>query len=612
MRGNIATQTVDGVTYTYAYDSLNQLTSVTTSDNSFTASYSYDAGGNITSKTVNGVTTPYGYTNSNWKDLLTSYNGQAINYDGMGNPTVSYNKQFMWTGRQMILADTADGTVTGYSYNADGIRTQKDVRDIVTEYFLDGSTILAEKTGSNIIWYIYDSDGEILGFTYNDTPYYYLKNQQGDVYKVVDADGTIVASYTYDPWGKVLSATGSMANINPIRYRSYYYDTETELYYLNSRYYDPEIGRFINADTYIATGQGLNGNNMFAYCGNNPVNNIDSSGQAWWHWVAAVAVVAVAAAAVVVTAGGAAPAIAAVTCVANGVAVASTATTVAAGVFIGSSTALATSAIIAVSDAESLNDIADYGETALTSTLVGGGLGGVDAYSMPGHSCFVAGTLVRTENGNVPIEAIHPGDYVWAWDENSGDISLKQVVETYINETSELIHVFVSGEEIITTPSHPFYSPVKGWTDAVHLRAGDILVTVNGELVVVEKIQHEILESPITVYNFQVEGYHTYYVSNVDILVHNSCGKPNGSYEIFTSNNRVYVGKGPLARMQTSIRRLQKQGFEVVDSLWEPAKDSATAFVSEYMKMAKYDFDFGGKLINEIMSPGFKIFSSWL
>ena len=82
--------------------------------------------------------------------------------------------------------------------------------------------ILAEKTGSNILWYIYDSDGEILGFTYNGTPYYYIKNVQGDVYKVVTASGSVVASYTYDAWGKVLSSTGSMANVNPIRYRSYY------------------------------------------------------------------------------------------------------------------------------------------------------------------------------------------------------------------------------------------------------------------------------------------------------------------------------------------------------------------------------------------------------
>ena len=137
--------------------------------------------------------------------------------------------------------------------------------------------------------------------------------------------------------------------------------------------------------------------------------------------------------------------------------------------------------------------------------------------------CFVAGTLVLTQDGEKPIEEIQPGDMVWAWDEETGEVALKPVVETYINQTYELVHVFVNGEEIVATPSHPFYSPVKGWTDAVRLRAGDILVLVNGEYVVVEKVQHEILESPVAVYNFQVADFHTYYVSGTGVLVHNSC-----------------------------------------------------------------------------------------
>ena len=130
------------------------------------------------------------------------------------------------------------------------------------------------------------------------------------------------------------------------------------------------------------------------------------------------------------------------------------------------------------------------------------------------------------------------------WDEQTGDVSLKQVVETYINETDELVHVTVAGEEIFTTPSHPFYSPVKGWTDAVNLRVGDILVLVNGEYVVVEKVQHEILESPVKVYNFQVEDYHTYYVSDAGVLVHNMCDKAQkglGNKRIF--NNEKINGK---------------------------------------------------------------------
>ena len=101
------------------------------------------------------------------------------------------------------------------------------------------------------------------------------------MFYLINTAGTVVASYTYDPYGKVISATGSMATANPLRYRGYYYDTETGFYYLQSRYYDPQICRFINADSYASTGQGFIGNNMFAYCGNNPVNRFDPTGYDW-------------------------------------------------------------------------------------------------------------------------------------------------------------------------------------------------------------------------------------------------------------------------------------------------------------------------------------------
>ena len=153
---------------------------------------------------------------------------------------------------------------------------------------------------------------------------------------------------------------------------------------------------------------------------------------------------------------------------------------------------------------------------------------GAKATKHAGGLCFVEGTLVHTETGNIPIEEIEIGNLVWAWDEETGQAELKPVVETYVNETTELTHVFVSGEEIISTPSHPFYSPVKGWTAACKLRAGDILQTVNGEYVVIEWVQHELLDSPIKVYNFEVYDLHTYFVGEYCLLVHNRCTNPYG------------------------------------------------------------------------------------
>ena len=132
--------------------------------------------------------------------------------------------------------------------------------------------------------------------------------------------------------------------------------------------------------------------------------------------------------------------------------------------------------------------------------------------------CFVAGTLVTTEDGQEPIEEIEVGDKVLSEDETTGEVAVKTVTETYVNETDELIHIGVNGETISATPTHPFYVDKLGWTLARSLRAGDVLVLSNGELVTVEWVQHEILENPIKVYNFEVEDFHTYFVGENGIL----------------------------------------------------------------------------------------------
>lgn len=138
-------------------------------------------------------------------------------------------------------------------------------------------------------------------------------------------------------------------------------------------------------------------------------------------------------------------------------------------------------------------------------------------------ACFVAGTAIAAAAEYVAIETLKPGDLVWARDEESGDVALKPVKQLFVNESDELIHLTGNGEGITTTPTHPFYVAHKGWYAAVDLRAGDILVLVNGEYVTLEKTQHKILEAPITVYNFEVEDYHTYYVGTDGVLVHSSC-----------------------------------------------------------------------------------------
>ena len=222
----------------------------------------YDTPGNIRQvKQGSTVTGTYTYGNSDWRDLLTAYNNQPIAYEGQtfngstvsgtpvsGNPISYFNGtrwEFDWSeGRQLVTATAAaDGTVT-----------------------------------VQVLDFAYDNAGSPYALTYTSgttsTTYYYITNLQGDVLRLVNTAGETVAEYDYDPWGRLLTVTDSsgtqIATVNPLRYRGYYYDSESGFYYLQSRYFDPVICRFINADGYSSTGQGFSGHNMFVYCKNCP------------------------------------------------------------------------------------------------------------------------------------------------------------------------------------------------------------------------------------------------------------------------------------------------------------------------------------------------------
>ena len=172
-----------------------------------------------------------------------------------------------------------------YAYDMNGLRYKKIVNGNETEYYLDGSTIIAEnrKVGAtnNLIYYIYDTLG-LSGMVYNGENYYYIKNTLGDIVGIRNSSGTQVATYYYDAWGNIIAKSGSMADINPFRYRGYYYDNETGFYYLQTRYYDPTICRFINADNYELLGtlaQTVGQLNLYSYCANNPIMYTDETGE---------------------------------------------------------------------------------------------------------------------------------------------------------------------------------------------------------------------------------------------------------------------------------------------------------------------------------------------
>ena len=227
-------------------------------------------------------TIAYGYNDSQWGDLLTSYDGNTITYDAMGNPTSYLGKTLAWEGKKLV-AYTDGGNTISYAYNEDGLRLEKTVNGVNTEYYYNGSILIAMADGTNTQKFSYDSTGNVVSVNFNGTEYYYLRNAQGDIVKMIDSSGNTVVEYLYDSWGKLIATTGSLANTvganQPFRYRGYVYDQETGWYYLQSRYYDPTTCRFISADVLLSTGQGVIGHNSFAYCLNNPIKMYDSNGR---------------------------------------------------------------------------------------------------------------------------------------------------------------------------------------------------------------------------------------------------------------------------------------------------------------------------------------------
>ena len=166
-------------------------------------------------------------------------------------------------------------------YDTSGIRTKRVSEDKTYSYIYAGDKLMRMTVGNDTLDFSYDTNGVPLTMTYNGTVYYYITNLQGDVISLELADGGSGAQYAYDAWGNIIAMSGTLAELNPLRYRGYVYDQETGLYYLQSRYYDPAVGRFINADSMPSTGQDISGNNMFAYCGNNPVIRKDDGGDFW-------------------------------------------------------------------------------------------------------------------------------------------------------------------------------------------------------------------------------------------------------------------------------------------------------------------------------------------
>lgn len=299
----------------YFYDQMNELVREDNFIDNLTTRYKYDTSGNITSKKCYKLNTYdlikkniYQYNNLQWEDQLTKFNNTEIVYDNIGNPlSLGTNIILNWKNGNELETYNDTINLIKYDYDEIGIRTSKIINGIKTTYYTEGKKVILEKTGNNVIYYLRDDVDNLIGFRYNNELYYYIKDLQDNIIGITDSSHNVKAKYRYDATGNVLaitdengndisSNTNHIANINPFRYRSYYYDKETGLYYLNTRYYNPLWARFLNADKYINANKDYLGHNLYVYASNDFINNIDEDGTSilsgitrkLWNFVAGV------------------------------------------------------------------------------------------------------------------------------------------------------------------------------------------------------------------------------------------------------------------------------------------------------------------------------------
>ena len=300
--------------YTYEYDAVGNITEITGSDDrAYTYddqgqmlketidgteyTYTYDSAGNILTKSGGGESKTWSYAESGWRDKLVKYGNVDISYDASGNPTNWRGlSSLIWeTGRRLMAATTDSGKNLTFTYDMDGLRLTKYDGSDTHKYVWQGDRLVSEAWGNEYIEFFYDESGMPSSFYYNNSistgdngHYYYVTNLQGDIVEIRDSSGTQIATYTYDAWGAIVDSVdcddSGIVDINPLRYRGYYFDSETGLYYLQSRYYDPEVCRWLSPEPNVVAGAfdeaaGLIAGNVYAYCANNPVMYKDVSGE---------------------------------------------------------------------------------------------------------------------------------------------------------------------------------------------------------------------------------------------------------------------------------------------------------------------------------------------
>lgn len=277
---------IDGTSTAYEFGELDELTKETLRDGTV-SEFHYDGFGNRdeVKVTKNGTTTST-VSKYNQENQLTQFGDESITYDLNGNRLTDSRYKYAWNAADQLISVTKQGESTPfvtYAYDEDGRRIQKNLNGTTTNYFYDGDSlnVLYETDAQNNVLrsYIYSQSGQLLAMQKGAQKYFYHYNVHGDVIALTDSNGAIAAKYEYDAWGNPLKAEeGDQVKDNPFRYASYQYDSETGLYYLMARYYQPNQGVFLSIDPNPGDSDDILTQNGYTYANDNPVRFTDPDG----------------------------------------------------------------------------------------------------------------------------------------------------------------------------------------------------------------------------------------------------------------------------------------------------------------------------------------------
>ncbi|MCY9738048.1 polymorphic toxin-type HINT domain-containing protein, partial [Paenibacillus alvei] len=515
-------KSAQGFLENYAYDGLN-LAGIQQKQGDAplrSYSYTYDNNRNIVAKNDNGAAYQFSYDPLNRIKTSSQFN-EAYAYDQRDNRSTLQSDQvpnikgasYAYDSRNRLTqVTTEDGKAVSYRYNGDNLMVERTEGGVTTRYYYDDrAKIVAEGkvegNGSITITasYVHDSNGKLLA---RQVPgqgmQYYVSNGHGDITEIRDAQGNVLNRYTYDIWGNPLVQEERVPNI--FRYSGEYWDAATNLQYLRARWYDPSVGRFINEDTYEGDIKNPLSLNLYTYVKNNPLKYVDPSGHIGIPMAPTPAM----------------------TCAASP---GHCETILKAQAEAGKTLLVEGANFLILDDVNTLlNPDGSLNEKALTvasflpwgKVLKAGKVGSKvskAAKSLAKCNCFTAGTKVLTDEGEKNIEDIEVGDKVLSKSDATGEVEYREVVKLFQKQADEVYYVHIGDEVIETTGLHPFWLDEKGWTLVQDLKVGDLLVSSDGTKLAIDKIEKAPRQT--TVYNFMVDGYHSYFVSNLGIWVHN-------------------------------------------------------------------------------------------